>query len=260
MFYQTDRLWSARRSHHPGALLDRPSIDSGGGRLSVRDFDETTHEKSVSEPMIATPPIVALCPDCNCWFWIDDAEAVDDRALSASPTPIEPWDELTSTAYKEILRSGQYRRLSRSLPAENDSERERALRVRLWWALNTDSRERHSDAPSRQRRYGPTSQEFRDNSRQLATLLAQSSSIDDIVTRAEALRELGAFGKSAMLFTELVEEYTPEPDFDWIVARGLRLRQEALHANLTVVERTPGRPDGPNEPLDESIPRTIHDL
>jgi hypothetical protein len=63
-----------------------------------------------------------------------------------------------------------------------------------------------------------------------------------------------------MLFTELIEEYTPEPDLDWIVTRGLRLRQEALDANLNVIELTPGRPDGPNEPLDESIPRTIHDL
>lgn len=210
--------------------------------------------------MVVRPPIIACCPDCSRWLWLEDAETSEGPPSPGPATPIEPWDDPGLDAYRSVLRSGHYRNRSRPSTAKCQALRELSVRMRLWWALNSDVRVQRTNADRAPRHPSETPPELRHNLRRIVSLLTRASSIDDRLTKGEALRELGLFSASVDVFASLIEECEGEEGLDWVVSRARKLHRAALTEDAGVVELRPSGPSPSDENRDDTIPRTIDDL
>jgi hypothetical protein len=146
--------------------------------------------------MLPDEPWLVKCQHCGSLAWIDEQEQVGE---------IAPW----GTADQEAGRFKDARPyatpstqdyLGNLAEGVADRQKERYLRLRVWWAGN-DARRQEPDA-------APMSDEEIANLRAFAPLLDETDESDRLL-KAEVMRELGAFGEAkALLSKPFPEEWS----------------------------------------------------
>ncbi len=142
-------------------------------------------------PMLPRPPAIVRCRHCAECYWLYDAKEIGTQ---------EPWgreDDPVDPAWKnaeyieEPTEAEYYSALEGNLAS--DRERERSLRVLAWWRRNDAFRGRSHAADGA---VPEASEPFKSNLRALAELL-DAGDENDLVMKAEVLRELGEFEAAA---------------------------------------------------------------
>ena len=166
------------------AFLD--SIASGNTFGAVHWSDAKREAR-----MLPESPALVACPNCDACLWIASLKPIGqfDRfrscaSILAGQEKQEPPAEWGSAPR---FRTPDARDLARALDAglADTVERQRYLRIRLWWRLNdrrrrAGERDEHADGAT-----------FQSNLDRLASLLDDSA--NDTLLRAEIARESGSF-------------------------------------------------------------------
>lgn len=128
---------------------------------------------------------LVMCPHCHAPLWVDELEELgrsdpwgkkDDDFDDAQEYKAPSFDDYLALVDKGIA----------------DDRKERYVRLRAWWAGN-DARRAGSVAPMSSREAG--------NLESLAGMLEESSQ-NDLVMKAEAMRELGKFDDALSLLAK----------------------------------------------------------
>ena len=133
--------------------------------------------------MLPDQPWLVMCPHCHAPLWIDELEELGQ---------IEPWgDEKCdfNDAHDFIVPTlDDYFTLSAN--GVSDREKARYARLRAWWAGNDERRRSQVEIPMSA---GET-----ENVAAFIIMLDESDA-NDLVVKAEAMRELGRFEESLSL-------------------------------------------------------------
>ncbi len=166
-----------------GALVKIESLNSG----STAGARFWTDGKRVA-PLMPDDSWLRRHPQSGELFWTDECEEVatevpwgDSNEFPGVPFANEP----SLQDLQQVLASGD----------ASDEEKERYVRMRLWWATNDPVR--HGE---------PAPLKDHDNLKKLLTLLDQSNA-NQRLTAAEVCRELGDFDRA----TQLLEFAFPRP-------------------------------------------------
>ena len=158
-------------------------------------------------PMLPESPALVACPACNAYLWVASLTPIGQhdwylptaRQL-VGQLPIEPEKE-PPEEWRNAPRflAPEAKDLAQALDAgvADTPEREKYLRVRLWWSLNDQYRgEGNGDA------LRSNGERFQGNVDRLALLL--DGSPNDTLLRAEIARESGSFTRSIELCDVLI--------------------------------------------------------
>ena len=171
-------------------------------------------------PMLPAPPPLTRCPRCQAFFWVEDAQVIGqiNRPLPTGyaevPEPrIEPlaWHrapeirKLSAHEYLEAIAAG----------AADTPQRERTLRILVWWRHNDAFRHEPQRGEGRKLTQAETEDDATASAQPpwalsiaAANNLARLIEILDVtqdedrVIQAEALRELGLFDQAEALLTQ----------------------------------------------------------
>lgn len=158
-----------------GSLVKIESLNSGN-TIGARFW---TDGKCVA-PMMPDTPWLRRHPVSGELFWTDECDEIATEVPwgDSNEFPGVPFaDEPTLEDYRHTLATG----------LASSPEKERYVRMRLWWATNDPVRLGETDALK-----------DRDNLQKLLTLLDESNA-NQRLTAAEICRELGEFGRAAAL-------------------------------------------------------------
>ena len=187
-------------------VVCRHSIATGNTFGAVRWSDA-----KFEAPMLPESPALVVCPHCNAHLWIDSLSHIGEhdwylsslsrvRELAAGQRPIDR-DEEPPAEWRSApqFRAPDAKDLVEALNQgfADTTQREKYLRVHLWWSLNDPHR--GDDRPQTQ--HGGA-EAFRSNLERLASLLDDSP--NDAVLRAEIARECGSFSRSIELCDALI--------------------------------------------------------
>lgn len=175
---------------HCGALGRQQTLLSGNTVGAVYWTDG-----KCEAPMLPDLPAVTRCRSCGGFYWLAEARVEGTLEPHSGSAP-EAWrrapvvEHPTVPDYPDALSSG----------VASDRERERYLRVRLWWAINDLIRhEAASEVPPAYR------EAAEDNLRRLFDLLDDQEP-EERVMKAEVARELADFQEAVRLLDRLPEE------------------------------------------------------
>ena len=138
-------------------------------------------------PMLPLPPTVVKCHHCAELYWRADAEQIGtvDRCRGADEQVNPAWAD--APIVEEPTEAGYYQALANGLA--KDAKQERVLRVLAWRRRNDVFR----DKPLKEAQgTSDNPVEWRKNLEALARLLTEED-VNDCLTKAEVLRELGKF-------------------------------------------------------------------
>ncbi|MFO7652410.1 MAG: hypothetical protein R6X25_01160 [Candidatus Krumholzibacteriia bacterium] len=154
---------------------------ASGNTLGARFWTDGKMEA----PMLPDQPELLRCPHCGALVWLEDATQVGEQWGS----PFED-DEIAdrNTPAATIPTSQEHRR--HLAEVSGDPERERYVRLRIWWAENDARRAGGDQAP-----LAPAEAE---NLFALLPLLDEEDDSERLL-KAEAMRELGLFPSAASL-------------------------------------------------------------
>lgn len=155
-------------------------------------------------PMMPRYPDFTLCPECGWFFWVDQADELgayipkkdvpEDNHEDIEGVPKYP--EVKEPTFKQYMQA-----LDTKLREWPDTEKE--LRLRAWRKYNDtfrpDPDKGEETAPI------PWIPESRENANNVLMLLYERN-IDEAISKAELLRELGRFGLSLQML-DIIEEY-----------------------------------------------------
>ncbi len=178
------------------AVTTRPTLSSGN-TFGARRW---TDGKMIADMLPEFTDIIK-CMNCQSFFWIDDAEVREWDAwygmLSEEKIPVPDWvKRIRHTYYARDLTREEYIEAINGNVA-NTKEREKYLRIRLWWIDNDQSRETTSAGIEIQNDYS-----YRDNLQKLETILEENT-LDERIMKAEAKRELGNFDMAIELLQKI---------------------------------------------------------
>jgi len=163
-----------------------------GARLTAFEPDDTDQAITWTDgyrEIAGVPPPLQLvrCCACNAFYWTDMATPVLEPLASDSVAEIETPDE---NSYYEAIDRG----------LGSDQERELALRVLAWWRGNDRFRK---DAA--RDRY-PTDRRAIRNIERLVDLCGDGNH-EILLTRVEALRQLGRFDEASETLAGICSDY-----------------------------------------------------
>lgn len=165
-------------------------------------------------PMLPDQPWLVKCPYCGAAIWVDEQKEVERIEWMREPQKeediqnVSPASTATQEDYIAILASG--------LCAK---EKEKYLRIRIWWMGNNS---RRGPIP-----VSPITDAETANLKVFASLLDESDDSDRIL-KAEALRELGMFAEAEKLLAKTFD--------DQLMAAVTTIRSLAQQRNATVAE------------------------
>lgn len=141
-------------------------------------------------PMLPDQPWLVMCPHCHEPLWLDELEELGE---------IKSWGGKRgkfkdACAYKKLSLDDYF------MPIENgvgDPQKERYARLRCWWEGNDQRRTNTAEIPMSSKEAA--------NLTALAHILDESKA-NDLVMKAEAMRELGRFDDAISLLEKSVEE------------------------------------------------------
>jgi hypothetical protein len=141
-------------------------------------------------PMLPDQPWLVMCPHCHELLWIDELEELGE---------IEPWGDdrgkfKDAREYEEPSLDDYFALIGNGA---GDPQKERYARLRTWWAGNDQRRTNASEISM-----SPLEVE---NVTAFAQMLDESDS-NDLVMKAEAMRELGRFDDALSLLAKSVDE------------------------------------------------------
>ena len=140
-------------------------------------------------PMLPDQPLLLLCPHCNAALWIDELEELGEFEYSENrPNKFNdaiPCKTPSINNYVTLLERGVGSR-----------EKERYLRLQLWWADNGLRRTSATEVPISVREAS--------NMKALAEMLDEKNA-DDLVMKAEVMRELGCYDDAKVLLEKSVD-------------------------------------------------------
>jgi hypothetical protein len=138
-------------------------------------------------PMMPRPPAVVKCRHCANCYWLADAAEIGRVWRWGKPAPqVDPaW--IAAQEVEEPAEAEYYLAVESNLA--RDRKQEKFLRILAW--------RRHNDAyrhlpPTQERDPIPASGACKENLEALVNLL-EDANTDDLLLKAEALREMGAF-------------------------------------------------------------------
>lgn len=140
-------------------------------------------------PMLPDQPLMVICPHCHSTLWIDELETLGE---------IEPWGKgrgkFRDAIEYETPSLDDY--LTALGKGAGTPEKERYVRLRAWWAGNDVRREATGDIP--------LSTFEAANLTAFAQMLDEADS-NDLVMKAEVMRELGRFDDAMALLARLAD-------------------------------------------------------
>jgi hypothetical protein len=184
-----------------GALAKQHTVASGNtfGAIFWSDGKQDA-------PMRPDYPVVTKCGRCYTIYWVEDARQLGELPLRAADAPGD-WHDAPGLTHLSVDD------LSQALSAGlgDFPERERHLRIRLWWAINDMIRYRPSGgSPLALERASQEYEQHRvtmvDNCVRLAELLDEGRP-EHRIMKAEIARELGQFGEARRLLLHVPDEY-----------------------------------------------------
>jgi hypothetical protein len=141
-------------------------------------------------PMLPDQPWLIMCPHCQAALWIDEQEEIGE---------IEAWgfvsdDFKDARVYEIPLIEDYFALLAHGV---DDPEKESYVRLRAWWAGNDKRRTDTQEIPM--------------SSREVKNLAAFAQTLNeldanDLVMKAEAMRELGRFDDACLLLAKSVDK------------------------------------------------------
>jgi hypothetical protein len=190
-----------------GQVLE--STLASGNTLGARYWTDGKRDA----PMLPEAPWLVRCPACAELFWVDEAEELG--GIEPFEGPSEEWADArsaetpTAAEYLAFLERGGL-----------TEDKEAYVRIRAWW-LENDARREAADQP-------PISDAQRVNLEALAGMLEEDDP-DQLVMKAETLRERGLFDKAAALLE------APLPDPLAVPAGKIRSLCEARSADVAEI-------------------------
>lgn len=128
-------------------------------------------------PMLPDQPWLVMCPHCHALLWIDELEEIGE---------IEPWGERdckfeNAIEYELPSHDEYFAFLEKDI---GTPDKQRYVRLRAWWAGNDARRTKNA--------------EMQISAREASNLMAFAQLLDesdpnDLVMKAEVMRELGRF-------------------------------------------------------------------
>jgi hypothetical protein len=131
-------------------------------------------------PMLPDQPWLVKCMHCQSLVWIDELDEVEEDGKGLTPT------EPSLAEYLEFLQQNIL-----------ETEKERYVRLRAWWAGNDARRE--SDEKN------PLSEDERQNLQVFVEIMGGPDSSDRIM-EAEIMRELGEYDRALAILVEPFED------------------------------------------------------
>lgn len=143
-------------------------------------------------PMLPDSIVVSVCEKCNNYFWVEDAEIIDETNPGEEEySDLEYLQELTLEQYIDALKKKEIR-------SEEDTF---YLLLQIWWKYNDYFRENNE---------GALSQNVKNKMPSLLNkLLRMFDENDDnnLMMKGELLRELGRFAEAGKTLNKIT---TPE--------------------------------------------------
>ena len=185
---------------HCGILARQHTLRSGNTFGAILWSDG-----KMEAPMLPHFPAVTKCYICQHFYWVEEAEVkrkIDyfsdeiDEIQDVPDVPkewqqIKPIKRLSIDDYIEALELG----------IGNNIQKERYLRIHLWWATNDMIRRNpEAEVPTKY------NEKLQDNFAKLLILLDEHVS-DDRMMKAEILRETGHFEETIQLLGNIPEKY-----------------------------------------------------
>lgn len=178
-----------------GMLVRRQTLLSGNTLGAIYWTDG-----KCEAPMLPDLPDLVRCRGCGGFYWLAEAKVEGTLEPDLGPGSVpEAWlrapvvQHPTVTDYLDALSSG----------VTIDPQKERHLRLRLWWAINDLVRhDAASEVPPEYREAAA------DNLRRLFDLLDEDEP-EERVMKAEAARELGDFQEALRLLDHVPEQVRP---------------------------------------------------
>jgi hypothetical protein len=193
MLFGPERVIACPVCEHPALVFTLRSGNTAGA-VSWTDG-------KMSAPMLPQAPPITRCPECNRFYWVEDAQKLGELELSSGqPVPAkwaaaQPIQALNANELLLALEAG----------LGSDPRREQQLRILAWWAAN-DIRRPPAFEPKREFNT-PLSPEAKANLQRLFDLLDPDDPAGRLF-KAEAARELGDFSTAtALLASELPSRY-----------------------------------------------------
>lgn len=186
---------------HCGELAQQHTVASGNtfGAIFWSDGKQDA-------PMLPDYPVVTKCSRCFGIYWLEDARQLGELSFRSADAP-QNWQDapelvqLTVADLVQALATG----------FGDFPERERYLRIRLWWAINDMIRYRTRELGPIG--FEPASHEHEqhrvllvDNCVRLAELLDEERP-EHRIMKAEIARELGQFEEARRLLLHVPDEY-----------------------------------------------------
>lgn len=141
-------------------------------------------------PMLPDQPWLVMCPHCHVPLWIDELEELGKT---------EPWGDEQSKfkdarEYEKPSLDDYFALFANGVV---DPEKEQYARLRAWWVGNDERRTNAGKIPMSPREVA--------NVTAFAHTLNESDA-NDLVMKAEAMRELGRFDDALSLLSKSVDE------------------------------------------------------
>lgn len=182
------------------AVTTRPTLSSGN-TFGARRW---TDGKMIAD-MLPEFTNIIKCMNCQSFFWIDDAEARGwdpwgEFRLTGEEPPVPDWVKQIGHTYtaKDLTKQEYIEAISGNVA--NTMEREKYLRVRLWWAYNDQLRDPSCISADIHKDH-----KYIDNLSKLEQILGENI-VDEIIMKAEANRELGNFDRAIELMNHMLME------------------------------------------------------
>jgi hypothetical protein len=140
--------------------------------------------------MLPDQPRLVMCSHCNAPLWIDELEELGEIGYSENWPP--KFKDVI--AYKTPSIDDYVALLDKGVSSQ---EKERYVRLRLWWAHNDLRRTGATDVPISAREAS--------NMTVFAEMLDEKDT-DDLVMKAEVMRELGCFDDARDLLAKSIDK------------------------------------------------------
>ena len=141
-------------------------------------------------PMLPDQPRLVLCPHCNASLWINELEELGEVEFSDN----RPNKFKDAISYKIPSIDDYVALLEKGLSSQ---EKERYVRLHLWWADNDVRRTSVTEVPISAREAS--------NMTAFAEMLDETDA-DDLVMKAEVMRELGCFDDARVLLAKSADK------------------------------------------------------
>lgn len=156
--------------------------------------------KSIA-PMLHPEPLIVKCPHCNGCYWRHDAKESgemyrfrpdpDDKEAQINP------DWIAAPRVEDPCEADYFKAIDEGFA--KTPEQERILRILAWWSSNDKFRENNTASN------WSLSEAGRRNLEALIALLDESE-VNDLIRKAEVLRELGQFERATELLARITSE------------------------------------------------------